>query len=549
MLRPIAVFAVAAAIPCVLASAGGAQQAPATPRLAASADSTRMASVTYISGQSVYIGAGRTDGIREGMSLEVVRGAAVIATIRVAFLSSHSSSCETVASTAPPAVGDSVRYHPAIDAVTIAAADSASALGESRPRRMSWQRPIRGHVGLRYLSIAQPNIARASPLTQPSADVYVQATRIAGTPLGFVIDGRGRRTIGAQSATGALDERTLVYQASIELAHEGSGARLSVGRQYSTALSSVSLFDGVTLELNRPWWSAGGFSGVQPDVATMSYSTDIREAGGYLQLHNEPDGSVPWSLTTGAVSSRDLRQLNREYGFAQVTASSGFVSLYATQEVDFNRGWKRAAGEPEFSPTSTFATVLIRLTDGFSLQGGVDNRRNVRLYRDFVSPETEFDDAFREGLWAGANLSLFQRIRIGGDARLSRGGVAGEAEYYTGSFGLGPLTPVGLEAHLRSTNYRTSNTTGWLHSWSAGLDPFGLVRLEVNGGLRTQRLVATIAPATSLTPSPVLSDTRWIGATVDISLGRSWYLLASGTRDGSGVDLTNQIYGSLVFRF
>jgi hypothetical protein len=521
-----------------------AQQTPAT---AATTDSTRTVAVTYISGQSVYVGAGRADGVREGMSLEVLRAGAVIATVRAAFLASHSASCEIVSSTAMPSVGDSVRYRPVVDAVAIVS-DSNGTEPESRPRSMPWRRPIRGHLGVRYLTIAQPNITGSPTISQPSADLYVQATQIAGTPLGFIVDGRGRRTIGAQTPS-AYDERTLVYQASISLDHEASGARLSLGRQYSVALSSVSLFDGVTAELNRAWWSVGGFGGMQPDVATMSYSSEVRETGGYLQFHNEPGGSVPWSFTMGGVSSRDFGQINREFGFTQLTLSSSVVSIFATQEVDINRGWKRAAGEPEFSPTSTFATVLVRLSDALSLQGGVDNRRNVRLYRDFVSPETEFDDTFREGLWGGATLSFFQRVRIGGDARVSRGGIAGDASYYTGSFGLGPLTPIGVESHARSTTYRTERTTGWLHSWSAAVNPFGVVRLEVNGGLRTQRLIAIDTAATSLTPTVSLPDARWIGASLDLSLGRSWYLLASGTRDGNGPELTNQLYGSLVFRF
>jgi hypothetical protein len=544
MTRPSAAVALVAVVSCAVVVRA---QQPATPR-PATVDSTRMAAVTYISGQSVYVSAGRADGVREGMSLDVLRKGSVIATVRAVFLASHSSSCEIVSSAAAPDVGDSVRFRPATDAVTIASADSTTGQAEERPRTSSWRRPIRGHVGVRFLSIAQPNAVAASTVTQPSADFYVQATRIGGTPLGFVIDGRGRRTIGAQSPN-PIDERTLVYQASIALDHEASGARVSVGRQYSAALSSVSLFDGVTMELNRSWWSAGGFGGMQPDVATMGYSSEIREAGGYLQVHSEPDGSAPWSVTTGAVSSRDLGQINREYAFTQVAATTGVVSLYATQEVDINRGWKLAAGESQLSPTSTFATVLVRLADGFSLQGGVDNRRNVRLYRDYISPETEFDDAFRQGVWAGASAVFLQRIRIGGDARMSRGGVAGDASYYTGSFGLGPMTAFGLETHLRSTSYRADRAAGWLNALSVGAQPFELARVEVNGGWRTQHLVDTTTSGATTSPIILLPNAQWIGASVDVSLGRSWYVLFSGTRDGTGVDLTNQLYCSLVFRF
>jgi hypothetical protein len=104
---------------------------------------------------------------------------------------------------------------------------------------------------------------------------------------------------------------------------------------------------------------------------------------------------------------------------------------------------------------------------------------------------------------------------------------------------------VGLDAHLRSTSYRAGRAAGWLNALSLGADPLGLVRVEINGGWRNQHLVDT-----TTTVAPIaLPNAQWIGASVDVSLGRSWYVLFSGTRDGTGVDLTNQLYASLVYRF
>jgi hypothetical protein len=477
-----------------------------------------------------------------------MRSGLVIATIRATYLSSRSSSGEIVSSAAPPEVGDSVRYHPAAQEVIVVAADSSSNTATTR-RYPSWRRPIRGHVGVQYLTISQPNIDGLGALTQPSADIYLEATGLGGTPIGLIVDGRSRRTIGSRQV-GTFDERTLIYQVSLSIANPGTGTRLSVGRQYSSALSSVSLFDGVTAELNRARWSVGGFGGVQPDAATMGYSTEVREAGGYVQLHNTPGGSVPWSVTTGAVSSRDVDQLNREFGFAQLAWTGRVVSVFATQEVDINRGWKQAAGEATLSPTSTFATVMVRPKDELSFQAGIDNRRNVRLYRDFVSPETEFDDAFRAGVWGGASLVVFRTLRVGTDARFASGGSAGDAAYYTGSLSFTPPSRLGIDARLRSTSYSTDTFTGWLHAFSVAASPFGdAIRFELNGGLRTQRLRSTDSTATNPGLSAGLNRAQWIGASADVSLGRSWYVLLSGTRDGAGVDLTNQFYGSLVFRF
>ena len=536
---------------CALSRVALAQRT--TGSAASARDTTRMTTVTYLSGQSVYVGAGRAEGVHENMALEVMRDGRVIAKVRASYLASHSSSGEIVSSTVPPQVGDSVRYHPSAQEIIAVATDSASAMAKTdtarRRRYRSWQRPIRGHVGVRYLTVSQPNIDGLGSLTQPSADVYLEAAGLGGTPIGLIVDGRSRRTIGSRQ-TSAYDERTLIYQVSLSVVNPGSGTRVSVGRQYSSALSSVSLFDGVTAELNRGRWGVGAFGGMQPDAVTMGYSTDVREAGGYVQLHNALGESVPWSVTTGAVSSRDLGQLNREFGFAQVAWTSQIVSLFATQEVDINRGWKQGFGEPTVNPTSTFATITVRPKDEISFQAGLDNRRNVRLYRDYVSPETEFDDAFREGFWGGASFVVRRAFRLGADARFARGGSAGDASYYTGSFSYTPPSRLSVDARLRSTIYSTDAFTGWLHAFSTSAAPFGdALRLELNGGLRTQKLRPGVSTAANPGLSAGLNQAQWIGASADVSLGRSWYVLLSGTRDGAGADLTNQFYGSLVFRF
>ena len=533
--------AAVACIVCLTLPAARAQQ-PTVAKPTAR-DSTRMTVVTYVSGQSVYVSAGRSDGVREEMTLEVVRGSSVIATMKAAYLSSRSASCTIVTSSAAPVVGDSVRYHPSLEPITVAIADSAPSPMENATRP-SWRRPVRGHIGVGYLNVSQPNAFAGGSMRQPSADVYLEATGLGGTPVGIVIDSRTRHTVGTTRAS-ALDDRTLIYQVSVSLADPGTGTRMSVGRQYSTALSSVSLFDGITAELNRARWGVGVFGGVQPDVQTMGYSNDIREAGGYVQLHNDPGDSFPWSLTTGGAESRDVGQLNREFGFVQLMVNSRAVSVFASQEVDLNRGWKRTVGEPGVSPTSTFATLTLRPTDVISLDAGMDNRRSVRLYRDYVNPVTEFDDAYRQGWWAGASARLFGAVRIGGNTRVSRGGPAGGADYYTGSIDVGRLSRAGIEVHLRSTSYSTDWSAGWLHALSASIDPFGMARFEISGGLRTEH---DVSPGPSA-PTPTLGNTRWIGASIDVSLGASWYLVVTGMRDGSGLDVTNQLYTSVAFRF
>jgi hypothetical protein len=217
------------------------------------------------------------------------------------------------------------------------------------------------------------------------------------------------------------------------------------------------------------------------------------------------------------------------------------LSVFVAQEVDHNSAWKQDLGERAISPTSTFATVRVRATNEVSLFAGVDNRRQVRLYRDFVNPETEFDDAFRRGAWGGVQLSGWHHLMLSADARTTSGGEAGTARAYTASAGVAQLFPVDLTVGYRGTRYTSRDLDGWLHSVSLGATPAGRLRVDLNGGVRTERDALDIPERSTLT---------WLGLDLDLGVGRSWYLMLSGyheREDGGG--WTEQGYAGLSFRF
>jgi hypothetical protein len=190
------------------------------------------------------------------------------------------------------------------------------------------------------------------------------------------------------------------------------------------------------------------------------------------------------------------------------------------------------------SPTSTFVTVQLRPVRFFTLDAGFDNRRNVLLYRDIVNPETAFDDTFRRGVWGGVSLQPSRHFRVAADARSSSGEAAGQADAYTASFAVDRVTPFGLSLRTRSTRYINLELVGWLHSAAFTIEPASLIRLEVNGGHRAEESVT-------------LGDraVRWVGAGLDLTLGRAWYLMASATWQRGGLEAQDQIYAGASFRF
>lgn len=516
------------AVACGAASATVAAQAPSAPAPVA------WARITYLSGASAYLEAGTRDGIREGTKFDVIRGGETIGALVAEFVSTTRASCKVDTASKPLAIGDSVRYVPA--RADARAAEAGAAVATARPRRSS-ATALRGRIGLRYL-VLDPGFG--NPLTQPALDLRLDGQHLGGTPFGIATDIRAQRSSSTSNSSLAAGNVTRVYQAALIFNPINAATRITVGRQFTAALSSVGLFDGVALDFDHPRWSVGAFGGYEPDQATFGLSNVTREYGAYAQLHNRPAQSPLWSFTMGGVGSYSLGQIDREFAFVRATYNDRHLSVYATQELDINRDWKSATEGSATTPTASFVTVLLSLTDALSISAGMDNRRNVRLYRDFITPEIAFDDSFRQGEWGGAMLNLGGHLRISADARRSSGGSTGETQSLTGSFSLYRLTPLQIGMHARATNFTGTLSDGRLQSASLDINPFSFLRFEFSGGMRDSW--QTLDPA-------VVSHLTWTGIDADIGIGRSVYLMLSTYRETGTTDHSLQSFASLSYRF
>jgi hypothetical protein len=524
----------------VLGAAGAVAQQPGAAAHAAgtpSQDSSavRTAVVTSLAGTTVYINAGRADGLVEGMEVTVIRHDSAAATLRVAFLASRQAACEIVGGAADVVIGETVRYY----ARPTPAGESQAAAKARRPSSRGLRgRGSPGRGGGRYLS------ADESPLgtgfDQPSLDLRLDGMALGGTPVGLAVDLRTRRTTTSRAdGTSRVDGHTRVYQAAVLWNAPGARFRLAAGRQYLTAVTSVSLFDGALVEMNGSHVTVGAFGGVEPEPANLGFSDETQDAGGYFQIHNRPGARATWSITTGAVASYTRGKANREFAFAQAGLSSPVLSIYALQELDYYRPWKVQQGEDAFSPTSTYLSGSIRPTRWLAFNGSYDDRRSVRLYRDAVDPATAFDDSYREGVGGGISL-LGHRVRASGEVRQSTGGAAGDATSYTGSAGIDRLTAFRLSFTARGTWYSSSTVDGQLYTGRIGVDPMSALHVDLNGGVRSE-------------DNPVASSSRrtftWYGADLDVYLARAWFVSLSGHREEGPESTTSQFYGSITWRF
>jgi hypothetical protein len=505
------------------------------------------ASITYVTSSSVYVDAGTADGLQIGDTIEVLREDEVIATLRVEHLSSRKASCAIVDSSGEPAIGDSVRF-------TVSAADgpagvvtepgagegsTPAALGPPRSfaaRQESWLRQmgIRGRIGARFLAV-QDRSGVGQSFHQPAADLRVEGRNIGEGPFDLSIDVRARHTYRTASDGATSDDgRSRVYRL-FGAWHPGP-FHVSVGRQYSPDLPTISVFDGATAALRLRRVSFGLLSGTQPDPLDYGYSTEIREHAAFVRVGSRPDAPARWSLASGLIGSYVSGEINREFVYLQGNYAVQRLAVYVSQDIDLNRGWKKEAEGSSHSFTNTYANLYVRPAASFTLFGGYDNRRNIRLYRDQESPETEFDDAYRQGYWGGITQRFARRYRVGLSAKRSTGGSAGDADSYTVT--IGAQLPV--QVNLRSTRFVNEMTRGWMYSGRAGRQFGSRLHAEIGGGLRTQANASELAPDETLT---------WIDIGLDYSLDRHWYLSVSVERSMEPEDSNDQVYATTSYRF
>jgi hypothetical protein len=513
--------------------------AVAAPVAAQDSAAVKAAHITYLTSATAYLDAGRLDGLREAARVEVVRGKATIGVLKVTFLASHRAACDIVSSSAALAVGDTVRFVPAAPPREAAAAVSPAPA--STPERRARTGPgLRGRIGVEYFNIHQSDGAGGS-LSQPSLSFRLDGHPVGAPSLNVTVDVRARRThMILPDGSAVTDGRNRVYQAALSLNAPGSPTRVTLGRQLSWDLASVGLFDGVLAEVNEPDWSSGVFTGSQPEPLQLGLSSSVVELGGYAQRHSRPGAAAHWSVTLGATGSYEQAHANREFAFVQGSYVGPRLSTFLAQEIDYYRWWKLGPGMHAVSPTSTFATFQYRATATVTLDAGFDNRRNVRLYRDVVNPETTFDDAYRQGAWVGVWVQPSRRFRLGFDARSSGGGAAGQASSYTLSLGVDRLTGLGLTLRTRSTRYTNPQLSGWLQSGALAFEPGAWLRLQLNGGVRAER---------NPLADPVATSVTWVGADADLTLARAWYVMLSATHQRGGADGNDQAFGGLSFRF
>jgi len=530
--------------------------------------------VTTVSLSSVYISAGEAEGLSAGDRLEVVRDGVVMALLEVRLTTPHKADCRRVEGTGEIRAGDAVR--PGIapapaaatqpdpppdpapeEAGTTAAGDppaeAPAPAPEPAPAPVTAPAPapaaathsglrafgLRGRVGVRFMGVWDSN--DGPDYQQPAIDFRIDGTRVGGSDFDMYADVRARRSYRTfADGDSQTENRTRVYRLAGAWQQAGSPFRLTFGRLLSPSLAVVSLLDGFLGEYRKDRFAAGVFAGTEPDAEDFGYSGAVRDYGGFAEYGSAVAAKRRWAMTGGAVASHEEGTINREFLFLQGRYDDRRLSGFFTQEIDINRGWREEQEGDRWTATSGYASLRWRATDTFGLNAGYDSRRNVLLYRDYISPETDFDDRYRRGFWFGADGRAGDHFNYGISFRRSDAGDDDTADAATILLGLRGLTSAGLNLSTRGTRYTNVQLEGWLVSLAASFNLTARSLLEAYGGVRRETVLGSWVPE---------ENHEWYGLNWDLFAGRHWMFTTTLERNQGQAEDNDQVYATMSYRF
>jgi hypothetical protein len=370
-------------------------------------DVTAKATVTYLSGNSVYVSAGRNAGVVDSTLLYAVAKTDTIAVLKVFAVSSKSAVCSIISSKRTLLVGDVVvgivSLNQVVASPTPASVDSAGRYA-SPPRSGVAARAaapsvsVQGRVALQYHTSQFEN--SIFNINQPGLIMGLRASA-RDIPLSLEVYGNMRMLSrgGTNPFSGQSTNDSRIYRLALE--YDDHVNTVTLGRILSYYAPSIGSIDGIAYTRKVGNFAVGAAVGFQPDLMHQGVQTDTRKMSIYARYQDAEMYNM--TVTTAYARTYVSSQLDREALSLGVTAyaSDGF-SIYGYTDVDIR---KKVDSRFDFSPSLASGIFMLncRLFEFLSLGAGVDASRPVY---QFSTVQYMADSLVDRTLRSGATLSI-----------------------------------------------------------------------------------------------------------------------------------------------
>jgi hypothetical protein len=393
--------------------------------------------VKYRSADTIYLDAGRADGLAEGDRLEVVRDAATIAEIEVIFVAEHSASCKILREIQTIEVDDRVTkpgdsaaalaLPPAAAAADPGSTESNRGAASASPQQASTVRSNKtrftGSFSLDWERFTDDG-PRGLDYDRSSAALNLRVRDIGGKPFVAVVRLRTleyERARALSPLIPANQERNRFYEASFSYRPPQGRFAFSVGRLGASPFVGVGYLDGALGQVRLgSHVYLGAFGGRNPDIEELGFEGKGAKYGAYARFRTSPPGRRRGvDVVIGGARQDGEDAVSREYATLQLLyRSSGSWSVSQYAEIDVNRDWREELADSSAQISLFSVSTSGRLSRSSRLFIGYNLNKRFRTEETRSVPVELWDDLRRQGLQARFQLGRSGKLQASFQAGL-----------------------------------------------------------------------------------------------------------------------------------
>jgi hypothetical protein len=555
-----------------IASAPPAASAP--PIIARSDDPSlhTVFKVKYVAEGVAYLDGGRSQGLTEGMKLEIkdsnltarqgesvnTADPTIVAELVVSGVAETSAVTEIHTPKRAVKVGD-LAYLSSSDAEALVQQRALSATrqypavisfteGDTLDEEVRQEIPrpplpsvnrARGRIGFDTIETFSHG---TSSVTSTDMGVVFRGdiTRIGGTYWNLSGYWRGELTKESALAQQTLQETlNRTYHLNITYDNPNSEIVAGFGRFYLPWAPSLDTIDGGYFGLHLSKGSTVGiFGGSTPDPASWDYNPSQAISGAFVNFEGGEYNGFHYSTTTGAGLSMIHWASNDPFLFFEENVSyKRTFAIYESAQIDSPKGNTQTPA-PGVGLGQNFFTLRINPHPRIELDANYNYFRQIPTFDPTLVGTGLLDKYLFQGFSAGGRVEVFKQIWI--STNLGRSSGTGDAksslnEMYGITFNR--LPKLNLRADLHYSRFNSSFGTGYY-------DALSLSR-QVNDRLRLELLVGEQNFASAITAN---TRSRFVTGTVETTIGPHYYLQSNFTTNRGDMSY-DQVMFSMGYRF
>jgi hypothetical protein len=528
--------------------------------------------VKYVAEGVAYLDGGRTQGLTEGMKLEVEdknvparQGDSVhksdpriVAELEVTAVADTSAVTDIHAPKRPVKVGDlaylssgdaeslvqqralsATRQYPAVISFTEGdTLDEEVRADVPRPPMPSVNR-ARGRLGFDTIETFSHG---TSSVTSTDVGVVFRGdiTRIGGTYWNLSGYWRGQLTKESVAAQQTLQETlNRTYHLNMTYDNPNSSLVAGFGRLYLPWAPSLDTIDGGYFgDRLSKGTVLGIFGGSTPDPSSWDYRPDRAIGGAFINFEGGEYNGLHYSATTGAGMS--FLKWTPDDPFVFVEDSISYkrdIAIYESAQFDRPKG-NTQTPSPGPGLGRNFFTLRVNPHPRLELDANYNYFRQIPTFDPTLIGTGLLDKYLFQGFSVGARLEIFNQLWISttqgrssgsGDAKSSRN------QMYGITYNRMPW--LGVRADLRYSRFGSGFGTG-------SYDALSLSR-QVNDRLRLEVLLGQQVFASPITAN---THSRFLTGTIETTLGPHYYLQSNFTTNRGDLSY-DQLMFSMGYRF